>query len=83
MFVTSTIEINALTARLLEQNYLYRKLHKTFSIFYRKTSEMIVKYNVVLETLLQQGISEPCLNGELVIKFKITVRTPSVSDQFI
>ena len=46
-----------LTAKLLKQGYRYHKIRKAFSQFYRRHSELIVKYNIVLETLLQQGIS--------------------------
>ena len=34
----------------------------------------MVKYNIGLKTLLQQGISEPIFYGDLVYKFKIIVR---------
>ena len=30
----------------------------------------IIKYNIGLKTLLQQGISEPIFYGDLVYKFK-------------
>ena len=43
---------------------------KVFSKFYRRQSEWMVKYNVGLKTLLEQGILEPAFNGELVYKFK-------------
>ena len=45
-------------------------------------SELIVKYNIGLKTLLQQGISEPIFYGDLVYKFKRIVRKPNFSDQF-
>ena len=48
-----------LTAKLLKQGYRYHKIRKAFSKFYRSHSELIVKYNIGLKTLLQQGISEP------------------------
>ena len=32
-------------------------------------SESVVKYNIGLKTLLQQGISEPIFYGDLVYKF--------------
>ena len=48
-----------LTAKLLKQGYRYYKIRKAFSKFYHRHSELIVKYNIGLETLLQQGISEP------------------------
>ena len=45
-------------------------------------SELIVKYNFWLKTLLQQGISEPIFYGDLVYKFKPIVGKPNLSDQF-
>ena len=50
--------------------------------FYYRHSELIVKYNIGLKTLLQQGISEPIFYGDLVYKFKRTVGKPNFSDQF-
>ena len=46
-----------LTVKLLKQGYQYHKLHKAFSKFYNIRSELIIKYNIHLKTLLQQGIS--------------------------
>ena len=48
-----------LTAKLLKQGYRYHKIRKAFSKFYYSHSELIVKYNSGLKTILQQGISEP------------------------
>ena len=59
MLIISTTETFFLTAKLLKQGYRYHKIRKTFSKFYHKHSELIVKYNIGLKTLLQQGISEP------------------------
>ena len=50
-------------------------------VYYRH-SELIVKYNVGLKTLLQQGISEPIFYGDLIYKFKRIVGKPNFSDQF-
>ena len=47
-----------LTSKLLYQGYQYNKLCKAFSKFYHRHSELIVKYNVGLKTLLQKGKSE-------------------------
>ena len=55
---------------------------KAFSKFYHRHSELIVKYNIGLKTLLQQGISEPIFYGNLVYKFKRIVGKPNLSDQF-
>ena len=71
-----------LTAKLLKQGYRYHKIRKAFSKFYYRHSELIVKYNIGLKTLLQQGISEPIFYGDLVYKFKRIVGNPNFSDQF-
>ena len=71
-----------LTAKLLKQGYRYHKIRKAFSKFYYRHSELIVKYNIGLKTLLQQGISEPIFYGDLVYKFKRIVGKPKFSDQF-
>ena len=55
-----------LTAKLLKQGYRYHKIRNAFSKFYHRRSELIVKYNIGLKTLLQQGISEPIFYGDLV-----------------
>ena len=43
---------------------------------------LIVKYNIGLKTLLQQGISAPLFYDDLVYKFKRIVGEPNFSDQF-
>ena len=42
--------------------------------------DLIVKYNICLKTLLQQGISEPVVYGDSL--FKRIVEKSSFSDQF-
>ena len=71
-----------LTAKLLKQGYRYNKIRKAFFKFYHRRSELIVKYNIGLKTLLQQGISEPIFYGDLVYKFKQIVGKHNFSDQF-
>ena len=71
-----------LTAKLLKQGYRYHKIRKAFSKFYHRHSESIVKYNIGLKTLLQQGISEPIFYSYLAYKFKRIVGKPNFSDQF-
>ena len=71
-----------LTAEL-KQDYRYDKIRKAFSKFYYRHSELIVKYNIGLKTLLQQGISEPIFNDDFVYKFKRIVGKPNFRDQFI
>ena len=71
-----------LTAKLLKQGYRYHKIRKAFSKFYHRHSELILKYNIGLKTLLQQGISEPIFYGDLVYKFKRIVGKPDFNVQF-
>ena len=71
-----------LSAKVFKQGYRYHKIRKAFSKFYHRHSELIVKYNIGLKTLLQQGISELIFYGDLVYKFKRYVGKPNFSDQF-
>ena len=71
-----------LTAKLLKQGYRYHKIRKSFCNVYHRHSELIVKYNIGLKTLLQQGISEPIFYGDLVCKFNRIVGKPYFSYQF-
>ena len=72
-----------LTAKLLKQGYRYHKIRKAFSKLYHRHSELIVKYNIGLKTLLQQGISEPLMvYGDLVYKCQIIVGNPNFSVMF-
>ena len=59
-----------LTQKLLKQGYLYHKLRKTFSKFYREYYDLIFKFQVGLKSLLHQGLSEPDFYGDLVYKLK-------------
>ena len=63
-----------LTSKLLKQGYRYHKLKKAFSKFYCRHYELISKFNVGLQSLLNQGLSEPELYGDLVYKFKKIMR---------
>ena len=56
----------SLTAKLLQQGYRYHKLRKTFSKFCSRHYELVLKFSVVLKTLLNQGLSEPEFYGDLV-----------------
>ena len=71
-----------LTAKLFKQGYKYHKIRKAFSKFYHRHSELIVKCNIGLKTLLQQGISEHIFYGDLVYKFKRIIGKPNFSYQF-
>ena len=90
------LELNKLSKRKSWRSYVSKINHKTlikkvltqykirkaFSKFYYRHSELIVKYNIGLKTLLQQGISDPIFYGDLVYKFKRIVGKPNFSDQF-
>ena len=69
-----------LTAKLLKQGYRNHKIRKAFSKLYHKHSELIVKYNIELKSLLEQGISDPIFYDDLVYKFKIIVGNPYFSN---
>ena len=62
-----------LTAKLLKQGYRYHKIQKAFYKFHHRHSELIVKYNIGLKTLLQQGISEPIFYSNELLKNLILV----------
>ena len=59
-----------LTAKLLQQGYRYHKLRKTFSKFYRRSYDLVSKFNVGLKALLHQGLSDPEFYGNLVYNVK-------------
>ena len=72
-----------LTQKLLKQGYLYHKLHKTFSKFYRRYYDLISKFQVGLKSLLRQELLEPDFYGDLVYKLKKIVGSNNFSAQFI
>ena len=72
-----------LTQKHLKQGYLYHKLRKTFSKFYRRYFDLISKFQVGLKSLLRQGLSEPDFYGDLVYKLKKIVGSNNFSTQFI
>ena len=70
------------SAKLLKQGHRYYTIQKAFSKFYHRHSELIVKYNTGLKTLLEQAILEPICSGDLNYKFKRIVGKPNFIDQF-
>ena len=72
----------SMPAKLLNQGHQYNKICKVFSKVYHRHSELIVKHNIGLKTLLRQGISELIFYSGLVYKFKRLVGKPTFSDQF-
>ena len=69
--------------KLLKQGYLYHKLRKTFSKFYRRYYDLISKFQVGLKSLVRQGLLEPEFYGDLVYKLKKIVGSYNFSAQFI
>ena len=59
-----------LTAKPLQQGYRFHKFRKDFSKFYRRHLDLVSKYNTVLRSILQQGLSEHEFYGDLVYKFR-------------
>ena len=72
-----------LTQKLLKQGCRYHKLCKSFSKFYRRYYDLISKFQAGLKSLLDQGLSEPEFNGDLVYKLKKIVGSNKFSAQFI
>ena len=72
-----------LTHKLLKQGYRYHKLRKTSSKFYRRYYDLISKFQVGLQSLLCQGLSEPEFYEDLVYKLKKIVGSHNLSAQFI
>ena len=83
---SQVVDFNAcnkcLIAKLLKQGYRYHKLRKAFSKLYRPHYKLISKFNVGLNSLLHQGLSEPEFYRDLVYKFKSIMGRTDFSDQF-
>ena len=61
----------SLTGKLLHQGYRYHKPRKAFFFkFYRRHYELVLKFKVGLKSLLQQALSKPEFNGDLVYKWR-------------
>ena len=69
-----------MTAKLLKQGYRYHKIRKVFPKLYHRHTELIVKYNIGLKTLLQQNISDSVFYGDLFYKFIRIFGKPNFSD---
>ena len=67
--------------KLFKQGYRYHKFEKHF-LKSTTDNKLIVKHNIGLKTLMQQGISAPIFYGDLVDIFKRIVGKPNFSDQF-
>lgn len=59
-----------ITKRLLQQGYRYFKLRKYFTKFYYRNTDLVLKYNSNLKTLLREGISTPAFYGDVVYKLR-------------
>ena len=71
-----------LTKKLLKHGYLYEKLRKTFSKFYRRYYELISKFQIGLKSLLLLELSEPEFYGDLVYKLKEIIGSNNFSAEF-
>ena len=75
---------NGLLARkLFGQNYRYLKLRGTFTKFCGRYYDLISKFQVGLESLLRQGLSEPDFCGDLVCGLKKIVGSNGFSARFV
>ena len=71
------------TQKLPKQGYLYHKLFKIFSKFYRRYYDLISKFQVGLKSLLRQRLSEPLFYGDLIYKLKKIAGSNKFSARFI
>ena len=70
-----------LTGKLLQQGYRFHKLRKTFSKFYYRNSELVLKYDKSLKVLLK-GIAHPGFYGDVIYKLRKIVDTPTFQCSF-
>ena len=83
--MTSTIEAIFRLHSYLKQGYRYRKVHKTFSKFYRRYSEFTIKFNIGLTKLFCNftgHIRASILWRFSLLKFKRIVEKDCFLDQF-
>tara|TARA_Y100001956_G_scaffold4622_1_gene4217 strand:- start:330 stop:1772 length:1443 start_codon:yes stop_codon:yes gene_type:complete len=59
-----------LTSKLLKQGYRFHKLCKSFKKFYKRSQELLTKYNCSLKTYLINGISHPLYYGDVVYSLR-------------
>ena len=71
-----------LTAKLLHQGYRYHKLRFFFQNFIARHYDLISKFKVGVNSLLQQGLSEPEFYADLVYKLRKIVSRADFSDHF-
>ena len=71
-----------LTKKLLQQGYRFHKLRKTFSKFYYRNTDILIKYNTNLKTLLG-GIAHPDFYGDLIYKLRKINGSSSFSTLFV
>lgn len=57
-----------ITEKLLSQGFRYHKLVKTFSKFYRKYKDLLLKFGCTCKNLIKNGISHPSFYGNVVNK---------------
>ena len=66
-----------ITEKLLHQGFRYHKLVKTFTKFYYRYKELVLKYNFTCKHLIISGISHPTFYGNVLHKAKKCLRSPS------
>ena len=74
--------IKPLLPKFLGRAIIILNFVRRFSKFYHRHSALYEKYSVSLKTLLQQGISEPEVYGDLVYRFRKIVGKSNFSEQF-
>ena len=81
-FLRDFLPTLTLTAKSLHQGYQNHKRQNLLSKFHRRHYESVSKFNAGLKSLLQQGLSEPELYGDLFYGLKTNMSRADISDQF-
>ena len=53
-----------------QQGYRFHKLRRTFSKFYRRNGDLVLKYNSTMKTLMHNGITHTQFYGDVVYKLR-------------
>ena len=65
-----------ITEKLLHQGFRYHKLVKTFTKFYHRYNDIILKYKSTCRHLIRCGISHPHFYGNILYKAKKCIHSP-------
>ena len=83
MLLTSTLALNCKPRNFLNKAICIINFAKPFSKFYRRYYDLISKFQILLKSLLRQGLSESEFYGDFVYKLKKIVDSNKFSAQLV